>query len=92
MADQVPQVLEGGELTEVARISAAVWLSTFHALCARRRMVEGSDTEVSVSPKASESSAPFEKQRLEQRYQRHVNRRTGRRAGEYFEDVLVARI
>ena len=22
---------------------------------------------------------------------RHVNRRTGRRAGEYFEDVLVAR-
>jgi hypothetical protein len=29
--------------------------------------------------------------KLEQRYQRHVNRRTGRRAGEYFEDVLVAR-
>jgi hypothetical protein len=28
---------------------------------------------------------------LDQRYQRHVNRRTGRRAGEYFEDVLVAR-
>jgi hypothetical protein len=29
--------------------------------------------------------------RLERRYRRHVNRRTGRRAGEYFEDVLVAR-
>lgn len=29
---------------------------------------------------------------IEQRYQRHVNRRTGRRAGEYFEDVLVARL
>jgi hypothetical protein len=28
---------------------------------------------------------------LEQRYRRHVNRRTGRRAGEYFEDVLIAR-
>ncbi len=27
---------------------------------------------------------------LEQHYQRHVNRRTGRRAGEYFESVLVA--
>jgi hypothetical protein len=27
---------------------------------------------------------------LEQRYERHVNRRTGRRAGEYYEDVLVA--
>ena len=25
------------------------------------------------------------------RYRRHVNRRTGRRAGEFFEDVLVAR-
>jgi DNA methylase len=30
--------------------------------------------------------------RLESRLRRHVNRRTGRRAGEYFEDVLVARI
>jgi DNA methylase len=29
--------------------------------------------------------------RIELRYSRHVNRRTGRRAGEYFEDVLVAR-
>jgi DNA methylase len=29
--------------------------------------------------------------RLERRYRRHVNRRTGRRAGEYFEDVIVAR-
>jgi hypothetical protein len=29
--------------------------------------------------------------RLDQRHRRHVNRRTGRRAGEYFEDVLVAR-
>jgi hypothetical protein len=29
--------------------------------------------------------------RLEERYRRHVNRRSGRRAGEYFEDVLVAR-
>jgi hypothetical protein len=29
--------------------------------------------------------------RVEARLRRHVNRRTGRRAGEYFEDVLVAR-
>ena len=29
--------------------------------------------------------------RLEERYRRHVNRRTGRRSGEFFEDVLVAR-
>ncbi|HZB24429.1 MAG TPA: DNA methyltransferase [Gaiellaceae bacterium] len=28
---------------------------------------------------------------LEHRHRRHVNRRTGRRAGEFFEDVLVAR-
>jgi tRNA G10 N-methylase Trm11 len=30
--------------------------------------------------------------RLDERYRRHVNRRTGRRAGEFFEDVLVARV
>ena len=30
--------------------------------------------------------------RLENRLRRHVNRRTGRRAGEFFEDVLVARV
>ena len=29
--------------------------------------------------------------RLEERLRRHVNRRTGRRGGQYFEDVLVAR-
>ena len=29
--------------------------------------------------------------RLDERLRRHVNRRTGRRAGEYFEDVLVLR-
>ena len=29
---------------------------------------------------------------LEHRLGRHVNRRTGRRAGEFFEDVLAARI
>jgi hypothetical protein len=28
---------------------------------------------------------------LESRYRRHVNRRTGRRAGEFYEDILVAR-
>jgi len=29
--------------------------------------------------------------RLDGRHRRHVNRRTGRRAGEYFEDVLITR-
>jgi len=29
---------------------------------------------------------------LQERLRRHVNRRTGRRAGEFFEDVLVARV
>jgi hypothetical protein len=29
--------------------------------------------------------------RVDQRVRRHVNRRTGRRAGEFFEDILVAR-
>jgi SAM-dependent methyltransferase len=30
--------------------------------------------------------------RLEERVLRHVNRRTGRRNGEYYEDILIARI
>jgi hypothetical protein len=30
--------------------------------------------------------------RLDERLRRHVNRRTGRRAGEFFEDVLIARV
>jgi hypothetical protein len=29
---------------------------------------------------------------LVDRYRRHVNRRTGRRAGEFFEDILLARV
>ena len=29
--------------------------------------------------------------RLDERLRRHVNRRTGRRAGEFFEEILVAR-
>jgi DNA modification methylase len=29
---------------------------------------------------------------LQERLTRHVNRRTGRRAGEFFEDVLVCRV
>jgi hypothetical protein len=29
--------------------------------------------------------------KLEERITRHVNRRTGRRAGEFFEDVLICR-
>jgi hypothetical protein len=29
--------------------------------------------------------------RLDERLRRHVNRRTGRRAGEFYEDVLIAR-
>jgi hypothetical protein len=30
--------------------------------------------------------------RLDERHRRHVNRRTGRRACEFFEDVLVPRV
>jgi hypothetical protein len=39
----------------------------------------------SLYPKILEGSG----MRLEERLTRHVNRRTGRRAGEFFEDVLV---
>jgi hypothetical protein len=29
--------------------------------------------------------------RLDERLERHVNRRTGRRAGEYYESILICR-
>jgi hypothetical protein len=30
--------------------------------------------------------------RLDERLERHVNRRTGRRAGEYFESILICQV
>ena len=47
----------------------------------------------SSNPKRFECAAGKQPSGRKQRHlaARHVNRRTGRRAGEYFEDVLIAR-
>ena len=55
---------------------------------AGRAAARSSSTTAATSTRRS-SSAPA--CALDGRHRRHVNRRTGRRAGEYFEDVLVAR-
>jgi len=57
------------------------------ALCPRGRVVIVVNDRRDLYPAILEAAGLA----LERRYRRHVNRRTGRRAGEYFEDVLVAR-
>ena len=57
------------------------------ALRPRGRVVIVVNDRRSLYPEILERSSLV----IEQRYRRHVNRRTGRRKGEYFEDVLVAR-
>jgi hypothetical protein len=64
-----------------------VFASCAAALRARGRVVVVVNDRRGLYPEILERAGL----QLEQRYQRHVNRRTGRRAGEYFEDVLVAR-
>ena len=66
---------------------SAVFASCAASLKARGRVVIVVNDRRDLYPEILERAGL----QLEQRYQRHVNRRTGRRAGEYFEDVLVAR-
>ena len=55
------------------------------ASCGRARPSRSSSTTAAISTRRS-SNGPSSG--LEGRLRRHVNRRTGRRAGEFFEDVL----
>ncbi|HUZ83018.1 MAG TPA: DNA methyltransferase [Gaiellaceae bacterium] len=66
---------------------AAVFASCASALKSRGRVVIVVNDRRELYPEILARAGLV----LEQRYQRHVNRRTGRRSGEYFEDVLVAR-
>ena len=56
-------------------------------------MAEGSPVVIVVNDSRSLYPAILERAglTLEERFTRHVNRRTGRRAGEFFESVLVCR-
>jgi tRNA G10 N-methylase Trm11 len=60
---------------------------------ARAQLVSGAPVLVVVNDRRDLYPEILERAglRLEHRLRRHVNRRTGRRAGEFFEDVLVAR-
>jgi hypothetical protein len=63
-------------------------------LNARRMLPAGAPVVIVVDDRRDLYPAILERAglRLETRLRRHVNRRTGRRAGEFFEDVLVARV
>jgi DNA modification methylase len=60
---------------------------------AARACVDGAPVLIVVNDRRDLYPAILERAglQLEHRLRRHVNRRTGRRAGEYFEDVLVTR-
>jgi DNA methylase len=63
-------------------------------LNARRALAAGAPVVIVVDDRRDLYPSILERAglRLETRLRRHVNRRTGRRAGEFFEDVLVARV
>jgi DNA methylase len=73
---------------EAYSAGVAAALATAAAAC-----VDGAPVLIVVNDRRGLYPAILEQAglRLESRLRRHVNRRTGRRAGEYFEDVLVAR-
>jgi hypothetical protein len=58
-----------------------------------RFMLSGSPVVIVVNDSRNLYPAVLEEAglKLEERLKRHVNRRTGRRAGEFFEDVLICR-
>src|SRR2546421_1422174 len=60
---------------------------------ARRSLREGAPIVIVINDRRDLYPGILERAglRLDERYRRHVNRRTGRRAGEFYEDVLVAR-
>jgi hypothetical protein len=62
-------------------------------LNARRRLPKGAPILIVVNDRRDLYPEILERAglRLEERLRRHVNRRTGRRSGEFFEDVLIAR-
>ncbi len=62
-------------------------------LNARRSLPKGAPIVIVVNDRRDLYPEILERAglRLEERLRRHVNRRTGRRAGQFFEDVLIAR-
>jgi DNA modification methylase len=79
--------------TSRAALSAyAEGISSVLAAC-RRALLPGGAIVIVVNDRRDLYPEILERSELTlaDRYRRHVNRRTGRRAGEYFEEILVAR-
>jgi hypothetical protein len=76
-----------GVLDDYVRATAAVFVNANERLPPRAPVVIVVNDSRELYPRILDASGLV----LEQRRTRHVNRRTGRRQGEYFEDVLVCR-
>ncbi|MDX6510557.1 MAG: hypothetical protein QOE36_61 [Gaiellaceae bacterium] len=85
----------GAAETGVSRRSLAAYIDGISAAFrnARAQMDLGAPVIIVVNDRRNLYPAILERAGLflEERLRRHVNRRTGRRSGEFFEDVLVCR-
>src|SRR5439155_8425515 len=87
--------LELGAASGTSRAAVAAYAEGIVAALrsAAEAIVSGSPVVIVVDDRRDLYPAILERAglALERRLRRHVNRRTGRRAGEFFEDILVAR-
>ena len=85
----------GAAAAGTSRAALAVYSDGIVAalLNARRSLCPGAPVVIVVNDRRDLYPEILERAglRLEERLRRHVNRRTGRRAGRYYEDVLIAR-
>lgn len=85
----------GAAARGTGRVAIAEYVSAVTAVLRRcvRSLAPGAPVVVVVNDRRDLYPAILDASglRLEERLERHVNRRTGRRAGEYFESILVAR-
>ena len=93
--DDLRQLELGAAAAGTSRASLAAYGGGIAAVLARARasLRPGAAVVIVVNDRRDLYPEILERAglRLEERLRRHVNRRTGRRAGEFFEDVLVAR-
>ena len=93
--DDLRQLELGAAAAGTSRAALASYVDGVAAVLARARATlrPGSAVVIVVNDRRDLYPEILERAglRLEERLRRHVNRRTGRRAGEFFEEVLIAR-
>jgi len=93
--DDLRELELGAAAAGTSRAALAAYVDGIAAVLARAResLRPGGAVVIVVNDRRDLYPQILEKAglRLEERLRRHVNRRTGRRAGEFFEEVLVAR-